>query len=45
MSELLGLVLFAASLIIIPVAFSNLVENWYSMSDEKDKKDVKEEKE
>lgn len=45
MSEFVALVLFAASLVIISVAFRNLVESWYSMSDEKDLKDAKEEKE
>lgn len=45
MSDELLLVLFGVSLIIIPVSFSHLVESWYSMFDEKDKKDVKEEKE
>ena len=44
MSDELLFVLFGVSLIIIPIAFSHLVESWYSMFDEKDKKDVKEER-
>lgn len=37
MSDFVFLVLFAVSLVIIPVGFINLAESWHSMSDEKDK--------
>lgn len=41
MSDELLLVLFAVSLLFFPIAFSHLVESWYSMFDEKDKKGIK----